>query len=171
MVSSSLLASIQGFLRFDELIHVRVSDLHIASDMMKIKIPHSKMDQYRQGDEILIARSFTSRCPMAILEWYMAKAKVQLDDKEFLFRGIIHTTTGERLRPSGNLSYTTMREVFKKKLRSQLRSLGCTVCARVGPLRLLPDCRHGRWKSETAKDGYVEDPVESHLAVSRNIGL
>ena len=106
---SACLLAYSGFLRFDELIHVRVSDLLIVSDMMKIKIPRSKTDQYRQGDEILIPRSFTSRCPVAMLERYIAKTKIQLDDKEFLFRGIIHTKNGETLRPSGNLSYTTMR--------------------------------------------------------------
>ena len=28
--------------------------------------------------------------------------------------------------------------------------------------------RHGRWRSENAKDGYVEDSLESRLAVSIN---
>ena len=31
--------------------------------------------------------------------------------------------------------------------------------------------RHGRWRSETAKDGYVQDELESLLTVSRNLGL
>ena len=29
----------------------------------------------------------------------------------------------------------------------------------------------GRWKSETAKDGYVKDSLSSRLQVSRHIGL
>ena len=45
----------------------------------------------------------------------MVKAKIQLEDQDFLFRGIINTTNGERLRLSGKVSYTTMRELFKKK--------------------------------------------------------
>ena len=31
--------------------------------------------------------------------------------------------------------------------------------------------RHGRWRSETAKDGYVKDSLSSRLQVSCNIGL
>ena len=30
---------------------------------------------------------------------------------------------------------------------------------------------HGRWRSETAKDGYVEDPVKRRLEVSKQLGL
>ena len=31
--------------------------------------------------------------------------------------------------------------------------------------------RHGRWRSENAKDGYVEDSLESRFAVSMSLGL
>ena len=31
--------------------------------------------------------------------------------------------------------------------------------------------RHGRWKSENAKDGYIKDKVESRLRVSKSLGL
>ena len=31
--------------------------------------------------------------------------------------------------------------------------------------------RHGRWRSENAKDGYIEDSLESRLAVSLSLGL
>ena len=31
--------------------------------------------------------------------------------------------------------------------------------------------RHGRWRSENAKDGYVADSLESRLAVSMSLGL
>jgi len=31
--------------------------------------------------------------------------------------------------------------------------------------------RHGRWRSENAKDGYVKDDVTSRLQVSRKLGL
>lgn len=31
--------------------------------------------------------------------------------------------------------------------------------------------RHGRWKGEKSKDGYVEDSVEQRLQVSKHLGL
>jgi len=31
--------------------------------------------------------------------------------------------------------------------------------------------KHGHWRSENAKDGYVEDSLEQWLSVSRSLGL
>lgn len=31
--------------------------------------------------------------------------------------------------------------------------------------------RHGRWRSETAKDGYIENSVAERLIVSQSLGL
>ena len=31
--------------------------------------------------------------------------------------------------------------------------------------------RHGRWKSDVSKDGYVEDTFEKRLSVSQDLGL
>ena len=31
--------------------------------------------------------------------------------------------------------------------------------------------KHGHWKSENAKDGYVEDSLEQGLSVTKNLGL
>ena len=31
--------------------------------------------------------------------------------------------------------------------------------------------RHGRWKTVSAKDGYVEDSLDSKLSVSRMLGI
>ena len=51
-----------------------------------------------------------------------------------------------------------------------LRSGGATAAANAGVSDRHFE-RHGRWKSETAKDGYVKDSLSSRLQVSRNIGL
>ena len=158
-LAAACLLAYSGFLHFSiqwfsPFIHVRASDLTISPEMMKIMILRSKMDQYRQGNEVLIARSFTCSCPVAMLEQYMAKGKIHLDEKEFLFRGIISTKNGEKSWPSGSLSYTTMREVFKKKLNElgypakefglhSLHAGGATAAAKAGvPDRLFK--RHGR---------------------------
>ena len=51
-----------------------------------------------------------------------------------------------------------------------LRAGGATAAANAGiPDRLFK--RHGRWRSETAKDGYVKDNVDSLLLVSQSSGL
>ena len=51
-----------------------------------------------------------------------------------------------------------------------MRSGGATAAANANvPDRIFK--RHGRWKSENAKDGYVKDSLENRLEVSRKIGL
>ena len=74
-----------------------------------------------------------------------------------------------------------MRELVLQKLAAlgfdpkqfgphSLRSGGASAAANAGvPDRLFK--RHGHWRSENAKDGYVKDSMESRLSVSRDIGL
>ena len=51
-----------------------------------------------------------------------------------------------------------------------LRSGGATAAANAGvPDRLFE--RHGRWASESAKDGYMQDPLSSRLSVSKAFGI
>ena len=68
-----------------------------------------------------------------------------------------------------------MRELLKKKLDElgflhSLRAGGATAAAAAGvPDRVFK--KHGRWKSETAKDGYIEDSFHKRLSVTQNLGL
>ena len=118
----------------------------------------------------VVARTGTPTCPVAMLERYMKAAGISTSSKLKLFRGIVSTKKGERLRASGSLSYTRMREIFLKKLdelgydKSQfslhsLRAGGATAAANAD--RLFK--RHGRWKSELAKNGYVKDSATAAL--------
>ena len=51
-----------------------------------------------------------------------------------------------------------------------LRAGGATAAANSGvPDRLFK--RHGRWRSDRAKDGYVKDNVKALLSVSHNLGI
>ena len=103
------------------------------------------------------------------------------DDQRFLFRPICKSSQGERLREFSCISYSCLRDLFKRKLEAlgeklndyglhSLRTGGATTAANLGVAdRLLK--RHGRWRSENAKDSYVEDTTEQRLGVSRNLGL
>ena len=51
-----------------------------------------------------------------------------------------------------------------------LRAGGATAAANAGvPDRLFK--RHGRWLSDRAKDGYVQDDMTRLLSVSRSLGI
>ena len=98
---------------------------------------------------------------------------IQKDSTLFLFRQITKTKRGEYLRDHGSISYTTLREQFKTKMKylgyqakkfgiHSLRAGGASAAANAE----VPDClfkRYGRWRSENAKDGYIEDSLEKTL--------
>ena len=51
-----------------------------------------------------------------------------------------------------------------------LRSGGATAAANGGiEDRLFK--RHGRWRSESAKDGYVKDDLDKRMEVSQSLGM
>ena len=54
-------------------------------------------------------------------------------------------------------------------LHSFRRGGASEAARRGGPDRLFK--KHGRWKSENAKDGYVSEDTETRLTVSRNLGI
>ena len=180
-LATACLLAFSGFLQFNELICLRPCDFEISQEMMKIKILQSKMDQLRQGDELVIARTGNLTCPVAILERYMNRTGMSLDDQRYLFRPIQRTKNGEGLRQSGKISYTCLRELFKKKVADlglppsnfglhSLRVGGATTAVNAKVLHRLFK-RHGRWRSEDAKDGYIKDHIQSRLEVSRSLGL
>ena len=102
-----------GFLRADELLDLRPCDIEINTAMAKLHVCRSKTDQLRKRDEVLIARSATTTCPVSVLERYMAKASIPVDSQLFLFRAITKTKGGEILRATGALSYSRLNELFK----------------------------------------------------------
>ena len=80
------------------------------------------------------------------------------------------------------MSYTRVREIILDALKPlvgdislyqcvhSFRSGGATATANAGVNDRLFK-RHGRWKTEVAKDGYIKDSEESFLAVSKFLGL
>ena len=116
-----------------------------------------------------------------MVEHYVSLRGICASPDRYLFRGITRSKNGVKLRQQGGLSYTRMRELLLEKLSAvgldpkkyglhSLRAGGATAAANAGvPDRLFK--RHGRWRSENAKDGYVKDSLSSRLSVSKNIGL
>lgn len=64
----------------------------------------------------MIARTDTDLCPVAMLVRYMKAAAISGDQEKFLFRGLVNTKAGARLRPAGGLSYSRVRELVLEKL-------------------------------------------------------
>ena len=62
--------------------------------MVTIHIVCSKTDQLRQGDKVLVTRSNSCSCPVAMVERYMQCMDMSPSDQHFLFRPIQHTRSG-----------------------------------------------------------------------------
>ena len=179
LLAMSLLA-FAGFLQFDELAGLRCCDVHIHRNHLTLSIVSSKTDQFRQGNSIVIARSESpSICPVGRLEQYIELADIDLRSSERLFKAITKTKAGEKLRKSGTVSYTRVRELILRRFQElgydperfglhSFRSGGATLAANAGiPDRLFK--RHGRWRSENAKDGYVKDSLLARLEVMKGL--
>lgn len=176
------LISYAGFLRSAEVLKLRRSDICIYSNYMSIFVESSKTDKFREGAWVLIARTGTSLCPVTNLEKYFVWASISADAECYIFGRLSATHSGYKLRKNCNpISYSNFRDLFINAFRCHvqdiskyclhsLRAGGATAAANNGiPDRLFK--RHGRWQSESAKDGYVKSSVDERLRVSLALGL
>lgn len=176
-----MLIAFSGFLRFDELVHLRCNDIKFFSGHFSLFIRKCKTDQYRQGNEIVISKGESLACPYVMLKRYLDVTKLNTSDDNFLFRPCYRSK--EKCGIIGKnkpLSYTRTREVLVARMREvvgdlnvglhSLRSGGATAAANAG---VNDRCwkRHGRWKGENSKDGYVADSLERRLDVSKSLAL
>ena len=178
-----ILLGFSGFLRYDELSNIRFGDFIFHDTYFNTFIEESKTDVYRDGKWVTISGSGSELCPLRNLREYLERADIRGDNlSQFIFRGIVKTKNGERLRKKNKpLSYTRAREIILKSITSiglnerlfgthSLRAGGATTAANAGvPDRLFK--RHGRWLSDKAKDMYVEDDLEHLLSVTKAMGL
>ena len=172
-----------GFLRFSELSNIKRSDLSFNTDFVSVHIRSSKTDLYREGDRCIIARTGSRTCPVNLLERYLKFADIPQESDEFIFRPVSFCKSKKcyKLKGVKCLSYTRSREVVlnmftligldktKFGLHS-LRSGGATAAANFGISDRLFK-RHGRWRTDKAKGGYVKDDISKLLSVTQNIGI
>ena len=158
-----------AFLRYNELASLRCCDTFV-----KIYVFKSKIDVYRDGAHVLLAKSGSVSCPFHLLNRYVSAANLDLFSSLPFFRSLhFHKVTSSySLRSTGReivlqafaeLGY--LRHLFG--LHS-LRAGGASAAANAGISDRLFK-RHGRWRSDRAKDGYIKDSLESLLSVSKSL--
>ena len=76
------LLAFAGFLRCDELIKLRCSDISFNAEGMRVSIKSSKTDQYRDGDEVVIAHTGTPTCPVNMMTCYFDMARLTVQSSE-----------------------------------------------------------------------------------------
>ncbi len=100
-----------------------------------------------------------------MVERYFQLGSIEGAHDRFMFRGLSKTKDGYTLRNSGGLGYSRVREEVLEMFSAlglnvklfglhSLRLGRASAAAQAGvPDRLFK--RHGRWRSESAKDGYA----------------
>ena len=153
---------------------LKYPDLRFHSNYIAVFLEKRKNDQFREGSWIFIAASYSTYCPVILLQRFLSKGNHS--DNSFLFRRVSHTKNGMKLRKE-KLSYSRALDLVRKQLRAisldpqqfglhSLRSGGASLAAAMGiPDRLI--MRHGGWKSESSKNRYMQESVDSLLAISR----
>ena len=117
-----------------------------------------------------------------MLNRYISLASTDLASNDFLFKPMIKSKDKFWLiKKEKGLSYTRTRECVLKKLKSvapnlslgthSLRAGGITTAANTDSVNERCLMRHGRWKTETCKNMYVEDSVDKKLKVTKALAL
>ena len=101
-----------GFLRFNDLSNIQPKHLTFCNDFVKMFVPGSKTDVYREDNYVYFAKLEGKYCPVAILRRYIEAANLDLSSHLPLSRPLTKTKSGYSLR-NAKLSYTRCREVFK----------------------------------------------------------
>ena len=176
-----LLVGFAGFFRMDEIRNLSVNDVSICSEYMSVFIPKRKNDQYREGHTSLLARSHKATCPVTITERLLKLLPLSSESSSPLVRRIVKSKSKEYFHVSKGVSYTTLREQFRKHVKPFVDDI-----AKYGTHSIKsgaasnPACRsvsadlldmHAGWRCANSKNRYIKHTVSDRLKVARSIAL
>ena len=143
--------------------------------IISLFIQKSKTDSYREGNSVLIACTDGVTCPVRMTRRYLELASMTDQSDQYLLRPITYCKTSNTyvLRGQKSLFYTRAREILLDALKSMgldkskfglhsLRAGGATVAANQGVCDRLFR-KYGRWKPDSAKDGYVAETLGANF--------
>lgn len=170
--------------RHNEIAEIKANHLSILPDeqCLRIFIPKSKTDIFREGNVPYIPVSQDRHSPYSVLIKFMCKADISIGEDKFIFTPLTFCSASNSYKRTQNkpLSYTRCRELFFDALKSigivdvkhyglhSLRSGGATrLCNNNVPEDLI--MQHGRWKTTMAKNRYVKRDISTRLQVSKAV--
>ena len=143
---------------------------------LTIFLDKRKNDQFREGSQILIARSEGAVCPVAIVERFLRIG--EHDRQMVIWRRVQKTKNGVRLRKEA-MSYSRAAELVKKEIKAEgldprqyglhsLRSGGASTVAALGISDWLLQRQSG-WHTATAKNNYTSESLDTLLIVTKSM--
>ena len=167
-----------GFMRTDELLNIKVEHITFYDTYMTVFVPISKTDQLREGNLVHISKINSICCPVALVKKYLKSAKLKRSD--YLICKLVSTKKGHNVVGAHKLSYSRTRAVFLELTKPLfpgcnlglhgLRAGGATMSATNNTNDRMIS-KHGRWKCDRARDGYIRPSVDEKLQVTKNLGL
>ena len=134
------------------------------------------MFSYRDGAHVLLAKSDSVSCPFHLLNSYVSAANLDLSSSLPFFRSLhFHKVPSSYSWRSTGMSYTRTREIVLQAFAElgypkhffglhSLRAGDASAAANAGVSDRLFK-RHGRWRTDRAKDGCIKANLESLLLV------
>jgi hypothetical protein len=165
-------------LRHDELSHITLAHMNICEEGIKVLIPSSKTDVFRNGKIVFLAKQSGEISIFNLLMKFIFKANLKIGENKFLFCEM-ETINGE-IVPDGTrkLPYKKFAEMIKNQVANigldpslygthSNRSGGATTLAsRVTPFELMVS---GRWADPRSLNNYVEIGDERRFEMSKSI--
>ena len=168
-----------AFMRLDEILDLKVKQIQFHESFMTITIPKCKNDQTREGNIIYVAELGSKYCPVMNTAIFIQHLQLQPD--HFLICKLAKTNSGHNPIGPYRLSASHIRMHFNGLVKAHLpqasnisphslRCGGASAAAANGALdRII--FKHGRWKSEGARNGYIKDSISNRLSISKKLGL
>ncbi|XP_038066816.1 uncharacterized protein LOC119736878 isoform X1 [Patiria miniata] len=170
--------------RHNEIAEIKANHITPLPDAqgIKIVIPKSKTDIFREGNVAFLPTSQSFYSPYVILTRFMKQLGISIGDDQFIFTPLTFCSASNSYKRTQNkpLSYTRSRELFFDALKAigvedvkrfglhSLRSGGATRLANNKiPEELI--MQHGRWKTTTAKNRYIKRDLTTRLQVSKAV--
>jgi hypothetical protein len=162
-------------LRYDELSHLNCKFVVKVEKGLKILIPSSKTDSFREGKTVFLSRQTEGTSVFDLFERYMQISGLILGENHFLFAPIFY---GKIVNEK--LSYSTYLSIVKSQIASlglnpafygthSLRSGGASdLASKVTEFELLLT---GRWRDPNSLKSYVKVSEARRFAISDHLFL
>jgi integrase len=162
-------------LRHDELCHLNCKFIVRVGKGLKIIIPSSKTDVFREGKTVFLAKQYDGPSVSNLFDKYIQVSGLSLGDNHFLFAPIYNDKLVNE-----KLSYSTYLGIVKAQIANlglnpaffgthSLRSGGATdLASKVTEFELLLS---GRWRDPRSLKSYVKVSEDRRFAISNKLSL
>ena len=166
-------------LRHDEASHLNCNHFFREVQGLKILIPSSKTDSFRQGKFVFLSKK--NRSVFDLISKYLQKSNLDFGQNHFFFGPIEFNKSNRRYEVSNRrLSYDVYNKIFKNavsKLGLNPENFGTHSARSGGASCLAPHISQydlmlsGRWSDPRSIGSYVETPVQRRFEINEILDI